>query len=287
MLVLLLVACTHPDPAKGASGITFGVDPVDLGAPLASGTGFDPTDGDGVGLAMANVLPVFGTLDDTDNPALATFTDVWAILQGETVRDEGQCPFDRVENDGTSIHEGDCRSSDGYEFTGSLSERSWEDDGAARYRVESDLEVVGDTESAAFDRIRIAGKLEVAEPDSGDVELHLDVNLHIEVEGYWEQRGPDPRADAWRSWTATGAIEERADGWRADVAAEVGDLDGLTLASSSLVETTTCPVEFVGTLDLGDASTAELEGVDSCDGCARVVTDDGTETLACYPDGAR
>ncbi|MDP2315445.1 MAG: hypothetical protein Q8P41_21285 [Pseudomonadota bacterium] len=284
MLPLLLLACTGSDGTDGPSDLAFVLPTADVGTPLTGGTGFDPADGAAIGLVLDHLLPVFDA-DASADPAWDTPAAVWALLQPETVRDPGVCPFERVDGD-VSIHEGGCRSSGGYEFTGDVSERTWEEGGAARYRFEADVEVIGDTESANFDRVRIVGALERAVPDDDSVDAHLDVNLRIEVAGYWERREQpdDPRARAWASWTVSGSIEHLDGTWVTDVAADIGGSGGLRVESAALTQKSTCPIEAVGEAWLGEGVTATFEGAASCDACATVVATGGTEVLACAPD---
>jgi hypothetical protein len=283
MLLLLLTACTPAGTDDPAGGVTFAVPPADLGAPRASRSGFDPADGDGVGLALSLVLPVFGESNPVGaNPAWDLPAEVWAILQRTDVRNAGVCPFERVDGD-TTTHEGDCRTSYGYDFAGDVAERTWTEDGADRYRMDADVEVIGDTEEPVFDRIAMAGAIERAEPTDGGVDRHLDVNLHLEVEGYWDARDPDdPRLVGLQSWDVSGSLEEAGGTWVVDLAADIADVGGLGVTSAALAESD-CPVEFSGEAALSADVTADFEGVDACDRCARVVGADGVDTLACAP----
>ncbi|MES2643279.1 MAG: hypothetical protein V4850_27595 [Myxococcota bacterium] len=281
-MLLFLLACTGPDKPDGASGLPFALPSADLGAPLTAGAGLDPSDADGIGLALDALLPVFDATAGAD-PAWDTPMAVWALLEPDTVRDRGVCPIERID-DGVTTHVGGCRSSSGYEFTGELSTHEWEEAGVDYYRLEADLEVVGDTEGAAFDRVRIVGALQRAAPEDGAVDAHLDLNLHIEVDGYFEAQHTldDPRLDAWRSWTVSGSLEQAAGAWVVGVAADIGGAGGLLVESTTLTQKSTCPIEAVGEATLGDGVTAIFEGVASCDACARVTSDAG-EVLACAP----
>lgn len=280
-MLLLLLACTGPDGSDGPATLPFALPAADLGAPLTTGAGLDPTDGAGIGRALDAVLPVFDASAGS-YPAWDTPMFVWGLLQADTVRDPGVCPFDRVDGDAL-LHEGDCRSSAGYTFDGDLSTREWDADGVAYYRLEADLEVVGDTEDVEFDRVRIVGALERALPEDRSV-AHLDINLRIEVDGYWERHGgaDDPRAEAWRAWTVAGTLEHASGEWLVGVAADVGGSE-LLVESSALTQKGTCPIEAVGEARLGEGVTAVFEGVSSCDACARVTSESG-EVLACAPD---
>ena len=81
MLLSFLAACTEKLGPGAIAELPFVLDPVEVGAPLTSGTGFDPSDGDAIGLALDNVLPVFDPTTGAD-PAWDTPMAVWALLQG-------------------------------------------------------------------------------------------------------------------------------------------------------------------------------------------------------------
>ena len=115
-MLLTLLACTTPE--GGAHGISFALPVADLGEPIAASTGFDPSDGDAVGMSIDQALTVFGE----DEPAWNTPMTLWELVSRDTVSDPGVCPFDRVEGD-ESIHEGGCRTSDGYELDGDVHEQ--------------------------------------------------------------------------------------------------------------------------------------------------------------------
>ncbi len=269
-MLLALLACA-PDPSVAHAA--FVVDPVDLGGDLAAGAGFDAEDGDGLGLAFAWSVPAFG-----DNPAWDTPAAVLALLDPPTVRDPAACPVEEVDGD-VRIWVGGCRSSQGYEFVGEASARTWTEDAVARYRWEGDLEVLGDREDPEFDRIHIVGAFEQAIPVAGTVTQHLDTNLHLEVEGYWERHGEtNPALDAWADWTVSGSVEQRETFWVTELAADVGGSGGFSFDSPTLEADPSCPVEAIGVADLGDGAVASFEGVNSCDACATI-----GDTLACRP----
>lgn len=270
-MLSLLLACDPPDDAAGPADATFAVAPVDLGAPLTSGKGFDPADGEALGLAFATALPVFGEGD----LSWSVPVEVWEILQGDLVADAGICPYREIAGDGY-VYTTDCRSSQGYEWSGTATQTEWDDGSLARSRFDFELEVVGDAEGVAFDRIALHGAVEHAE--DGDGLAHTDVNLALEVDGYWETRAPnDPRLRAWTRWVQSGSVEARAGGWNADLAMEVGSPSGVRF-EGKLADDAACPVEVHGEADLGDGVVATFEGVDACDACATV-----GDVAACAP----
>ncbi len=269
MLTLLLACAPDPEVAPPA----FVVDPVSIGTPVTDGAGYDAQDGDALGWAFAFSVPAFG-----ENPAWDTPHEVLDVLDSATIRDPGVCPAEQVDGDARSWV-GGCRSSQGYSFVGEATLRTWTEDAVARTRWEGDLEVIGDREDPAFDRIHLVGFFEQAVPVAGTVTQHLDINLHIAVEGYWERHGEtNPALDAWSDWNLAGSLEQRETFWVSELAAAVGSTGGFRFDSAALEADPACPVEAVGVADLGDGVLAEVEGVTSCDACARV-----GDVLACTP----
>jgi len=287
MLLPFLAACAGAPAPDASADLPFALASADLGPPVTEGGDFDPTAGDALGLMLDAVLPVFRA-DSAADPAWDTPMAVWALLQDDRVQDAGVCPFERIE-DGTSIFEGGCRSSDGYVFEGDVSERAWEEDGASRYRLDADVEVLGDTEGALFDRVTLRGAIERAVPENGAVDKHLDVNLALTVEGYWERRGAAedaPEVRAWRAWSVAGTLENLDGAWVVGLAADIDGNGGVPLTSTSLRRAGSCPIEAEGEAALGVGVTAIFEGAagDSpCDACARVTSESG-EANACAPE---
>jgi hypothetical protein len=275
LLLLALIAC-NPDPKTSDHGVEFVLAPADLGAPVVSGSGFDPADGDALGLALDQTLPVFGgELGVWDAPNF-----IWELIQRGNVWNQGSCPFERVE-DGATVYEGDCRSSFGYEFAGELRDEEWTVEAVDHHRIDADLVVTGDVDGAVFDTALLQGAIERAAPEDGSV-VHYDVNLRLQLLGYWEDRpGEAARASAWQAWAVSGTVEEDAGTWRVDLAADVGGSGGFTLASQALVEQTSCPVELDGDATMGDGVEARF-AASTCDACAELTFDEGSSS-ACAP----
>lgn len=275
-MLLLLLACktteTVPPP-------DFLIAPLDLGTPLASGTGLDPAATAELGVALWAALPIFG-----ENPAFEMPADVEALWHPEVVQDEGICPYSEVLEDGT-LHRSDCRSTDGYEFNGTLERRAWSASDGDYLRLDADFEVVADVEGADFGRILLRGSWAQVQPDQGSVVQHLDINLHMEVEGYWELHKPtDPRLEAWKNWTVSGSLEQHKEGgWLVDMSVDVGGAGGFLARSSELKEAEGCPVEMMGELLLSPELKLIPGGLSSCDRCVDVVEADVVTGQACAP----
>jgi len=260
----LLLACARPADETDVEP-SFVVAPADVGAPLAASEGFDPRDGGALGLVFAHALPVFG-----ENPAWDTPQAVLALWEPATVRDPAVCPREEVDGDARKWV-GGCRSSQGYEFEGEATLRSWSDGVSERTRWEGELEVWADRDDPAFDRVHITGAFEQTVPLEGQVTQHLDVNVHLEVEGYWEHRAPgDPIGEAWADWTVSGSLERRDSWWVSELAADVGGSGGLRFDADGLDADPGCPIEVTGEGALGEGVVASFEGVQGCDACAHV-----------------
>ena len=275
-MLLLLLACKDPETVPPPD---FLIAPVDLGAPLTAGTGLDPSATAELGMALWAALPIFG-----ENPAFDMPADVEALWHPEVVQDEGICPYSEVLQDGT-LFRSDCRSTDGYDFAGSLERRAWSASDGDYLSLDADFEVVGDVEGADFGRILLRGGWAQVQPDRGEVIQHLDVNLHMEVEGYWELQKPtDPRLEAWKDWTLSGSLEQHKDGTGlVDLAVDIGGAGGFVARSSALKEAEGCPVELQGDLWLSPELKLSLGGLSSCDRCVDVVQGEAVTGQACAP----
>jgi hypothetical protein len=272
MFVLPLLACTGE---QSPVADLFVLPPADLGSALAASSGFDPADGPSIGRAFDATTPVFEATDPTWESPIFIFDE---LLTDERVRDQNQCPFITLSGD-TTTHEGGCRSQDGYEFEGTASDRSWTEDGITWRRLELDLSVVGDTDDVLFDRVALSGVLQRGTPADGAFDTHVDVNLQMEVLGYFERRGgTDPRLEAWASWVASGAYEDVGDSLLVDLTVDIAGAGGMMIQSEALVKTSACPVEADGLATLAEDVIATLGGAASCDACADVAG-----TLACAP----
>lgn len=264
MLLLAFAACTG-DQSPVAE--LFVLPPSDLGTALAASSGFDATDGAAIGRALDATTPVFEAVDPGWESPVFLFDE---LLTDDRVRDENQCPFVTLSGD-TTTHEGGCRSQDGYEFEGTATDRTWTEDDVTWRRLELDLEVVGDTEDVLFDSVTLSGVIQRGVPSDGSIDAHVDVNLQMEVLGYFERHGgTDSRLEAWTSVVVSGAWEEQGDSLLIDTTVNVAGAGGMMVQSDGLVETSACPVEAEGVATLGDGITASLGGASSCDRCADV-----------------
>ncbi len=272
-MFLLLLGC----PAVDEETLTYwAIAPSDLGAGVANDSGFDPADGAGLGAAFAQLLPRFGEGFPTWDVPLAMLE----IASDDLVADPGSCPSAMVSGD-TTTYAADCRSRAGYEWNGEYSVRRWTDgDGVSRQQYDFHLDVNGDTDDVAFDRLTLEGTVLRSELD--DV-VHVDSNLAASLEGYFERRGQggDARVSSWVDWAASGSLEDDGAHVRVDLDAETDASSGFHLGGELAIDEG-CPLEPLGQADMGDGVLARFEGADACDACATIEGDEG-EAAACVP----
>ena len=274
MWLMLAVAC---DLLDDPAAVEWQIAPADLGDARVAGTGFDATAGDTLGAAFPQVMPGWAA---GANPAWDVPTTIWGYAMADLVADEGACPY--VELEGADQHfKSDCRSQDGYDWSGTVVEAHWDEGDVAYTRYDFDVDVVADVADARFDRLGLHGSVQL---DDGGAFDHVDVNLEAELLGYFEAReqADDPRVATWAAWAASGSVELDDEALQLDLAADVGGSDGFRLTGTDLAAAASCPVEPSGTAEMGEGVTAEFEGAKGCDACATVHGPDG-DTSACAP----
>lgn len=271
-MLWLLLSCD----ASQITPVGFSLEPVDLGEARVTDEGMDPSDGDAAGLAFAAVMPGWegGGLPPWDVPAA-----IWEIALHERVADEGVCPFVTLDG-GDATYQSGCRSKHGYEWEGTAKVTRSDEDGIERERWDYELSVVGDIDDARFERLSLQGA--VARAVDGDL-THVDVNLQVELLGYFEARNvEDVRTTSWSDWRASGSIEQEGEAFALSLNADVGGSGGFTLAGEELSTSEGCPVEPTGTATMGDGVEAHFEGAEACDACATIIDGEAT-TAACAP----
>lgn len=247
-MLLLLLACTH-DPVE--SGLTPQLDLLDLGVPaVAQELTLDTSDPEAVWLAAEHTLPGLGWV----LPGLQIPGAILEILAGPRVSDAAACPYETAEGSAVVVRS-ECRSSGGYDWTGG-------------YQVEGDwttydLEVTSDVEDRLFDRAALQGDI-VDRSESGVRQLQLD--LVVELEGYWSQRNDSIREAVWSGLAVTGWAEVSDGTWVLDVRTSAGEL-GTWAAWSEALTLDGCDREPVGTATLVGVDALQLTGDTACDGC--------------------
>ncbi len=274
MWLWFVLAC---DSGAAQSVVDWQIPPADLGNARVDGTGFAADDGEGLGAAFPEVMPGW----NEDTPAWSVPSAIWAIAMDNLVADEGACPY--VELEGADQHfRSDCRSQDGYEWSGTVTQQEWTEGDLSFTRYDFDVDVVADVDSPRFTSLALHGGLQRA--SDGDKLEHVDVNLAAELLGYYEARGvpDDVHVPTRADWNVSGSVERDGEAFGIDLAADVGGTKGFLLRSAELSAAASCPVEPSGTADMGSGVTATFEGADGCDACA-TITDGGDDVGACAP----
>ncbi len=279
LLLVALSACTR---GEDPDTVDWLIEARDAGDPLASGLGFDEADPTVTFFAAQHVVPglYFGQSPPSEIALL-----LWDHLQGDNISDEGICPALRADG-ATLVYTTGCRSAEGYNFSGTVEETEWEEEGQRWQRWAFDLVVDSDIEGASFRRIGLLGEIWYA---SANEELgllgHTQTNLRIETEGYWTQKLHGENLElAWSELALTGIWEtqEDPDGERHvfNGLADLGSFGGYEFSSEGLLDQPAkCVGEPKGSMELGEARLL-FEGPGRCDKCAEA-TIDGDTTLAC------
>jgi hypothetical protein len=279
LLLVSLAACTK---GEDSDSLDWLIEARDAGEPMASGTGFDVSDPTVTFFAAQHVVPglYYGQSPPSEIPLL-----LWDHLLGANISDEGICPA--LQADGAKlIYTTNCRSAEGYNFTGTVEEVSWEEEGQRWQQWSFDLEVDSDIEDASFRRIALQGEIWYASANE-DLGLlgHTQANVLVEAEDYWAQKLHGDNLElAWSELALTGIWEtqEDPDGELHVFSgmADLGEFGGYEFRTEGLLDQPSqCVGEPKGTLELGEAR-LRFEGPARCDKCAEA-TVDGDTTLAC------
>jgi hypothetical protein len=280
LLALALLACSGGSDTGDDSNAWLGSS-VSLGTDMAEGTGFEFGNGDAAWLAAEHLVPeVYLDMPPVDIPVL-----LWEMLQGANIADEGTCPY--ITASGATItYKSDCRSQDGYEWTGELSETQWEDESGRWKQWTMDLEVIADVENPSFDRVTLRGDfVDLIADDVEGLDRAVYANLRAGADGYWERQSVvQDREGAWNDYVISGRWERRSDSTsRMEGTLDLGEYSGLRFSSESLKHSDSCAGEPKGALTLEASQTAvlEFEGVSDCDRCASFSVDGEFAGQAC------
>ncbi|MDG1480194.1 MAG: hypothetical protein P8R54_11420 [Myxococcota bacterium] len=271
--VLLCGACKTPDEAPWL------LDEADLGADVAAASGYAMTDGDDAWLAAAHLLP-----DQIwKNPSYDLPLALWEeVVNDESIADEGSCPYVIAQGPMLSWIS-NCRSQEGYEWSGTVSRTNSMQDGRDTTQWELDLEIIADTDFPRFSRVMMSGVVLITEGDhdaEGEVlQEAVQVNLTTAVEDFEDvAQGDDEQKEIWSTGWALSARQERhVDGtFLLDGSTELGGRGGMSFSGTALTLDDKCPGEPDGILTLTGSAVAalDLDGVSGmCDSCAEMSLD--------------
>ena len=292
VLLIALPACTGTeDDPESSIWIT---PEQNLGDPVATGSGFVVANGTDAWFAAEHVAPLIAW----DFPATEQPWFLWDLVQGENIADQSTCPYTQADTSaGTKTWMSDCRSREGYEWTGEVRQTvpsdsgdplPWEptiDDEWAWERWDYDLQIIGDIEDPAFDRLTIKGTVFFINGDDVDLVKAAQVNIRIGIDGYWEAlHVGDEREQSWNDLLLTGRWEHLVgDTHHFAGTADLGELGGFAFQSEGLTLQDTCSGEPKGTLDIttDDDVTLTFQGSDECDRCASLAINGEYAGRAC------
>jgi len=246
---------------------------------------FSPANGTEAWFAAEQITPGLVWDYPPSNVPLYLWED---IAQGENIADPGSCPYTTI--DGNALTwVSNCRSQDGYEWSGKVTQTEWEEDDLRWTLWEFDLEIIGDVEDPSFDRLTLDGKLYVALGDGESLDRSVQVNARAGIEGFWSQQSSiDQREAAWADWVNTGRYEqvpsENGNVHLFSGNVELGSLGGFQYKTSELQEVSTCPGEPSGSLEIvSDTDNLQLQfnGAEGCDQCADLIRDGEFAGQAC------
>lgn len=287
---LLLSACADPTDSASTTSM-FVATAHDLGAPRAA-SGAYPVDEPTAAWAAAELLvPVTGW----DFPASSIPLFVWDdVAMAINVADDGTCPYSLTDSDGASTTqswESDCRSQDGYEWTGGGSRTTWSEpdvDGVSWTLWAMELDVEAGIDDPTFDRLGLHGLLWFGVGDGEPLLRVAQVNMAVSLEGYWSRQNADTdREELWRDLRLTGSWEEHetgpADAHRFAGAAQLGELGGLAFDGPDVLEADHCAAEPTGAVDLQGIADATLtfDGDTTCDRCATLEVEGSAAQASC------
>ena len=195
----LLAACTDGEDTEAS----WLVEAVDLGAPVATGTGYVFDTPQAAWTAAEHVVPDLRWTWPATNVPLFLWTE---LLMGDNVSDPGTCPY--LTADGSAeTWRTDCRSQDGYDWDGTYTLDETEQGSWTVFDYDFALDVASDVENRAFDRVALAGAMSYVDGDGAPLVRSSQSNLVMEVGGYWSRGFEDVLEQAWQHLAITGRWE--------------------------------------------------------------------------------
>lgn len=282
LLCAAMVACSGKDADSGAGGDSAWLMPrQDLGADRVASTDADLSDPSGLWFAAAHFLPGL----DWDDPVVDVPLFVFeSIAMDGGVADSGSCPYEQLDG-GQTTWRSDCRSTNGYEWTGRMVRTRWSEGGIDYTRWDSDLDIVGDTDDPEFTHLSIQGAMVYASGDDSTLATGIQGNVAVSLSGYWSRAdADDPREQAWRDWAWTGRDELTTDGaHHIEGHGRLGGVGSLGFTTDRLTVSDACDASPTGTVEVDgtEALSLEFRGATDCRRCATLTgSDAATEVCA-------
>jgi hypothetical protein len=278
---LLAVACAgNKDSGTTVTGDWLMSD-QELGSSATGSPDADLSDPTPLWFVSQHFLPGIQWDDPTVDIPLFVFE---TIAMDNGVADSGSCPYEQIDG-ATTTWRSDCRSTQGYNWTGRMVRERWEEDSVTYTRWDSDLEIEGDVADPEFDNLSLHGSWVYASGDRVELVTGIQANLRVSLQGYWSRADTDdPREESWSDWAWTGREELAASGTRR--LEGTGRLSGFGTGrfdADSLVVSDACDRSPTGEVAItGQQSvTLTFHGETDCRQCADLAGEAAVETEIC------
>lgn len=282
-LAILLgsLACKAAEDTGAGEDLGWALPEMDLGTPLAQGTGFAFEHNDDGWFAAQHIVPRL----EWEYPVVTIPLYLWnEVAYGENIADPGSCPYLNT-HDGTDTWVSNCRSQDGYIWAGEFAKTAWDDEFGRWTRYDMDLEITADVDRPQFEQLKLEGVVYTVVGDGDELQLGAQVNAIAGIDGYWEKRSVvDDKEISWDSWALTGRVETDGGGRTTlEGQAELGALGGLSFHSDGLDKVDTCAAEPDGKMVLSGATeiTLAFDAKDTCNFCADLQIDGEFKGQSC------
>ncbi len=284
-MTIATAGCSGKDTDSAAPSSDGWVVPKqDLGAPRTGAPSAELTDPSALWFVSAHFLPGIDWDDPTVDVPLYVFE---TIAMDPGVADSGSCPYEQLDGSQTTWRS-DCRSTQGYEWVGSLVRDRWTSDGLEYTRWDSDIQIVADVDRPEFDRLSLRGAMVYVRGDGHTLDHAVQANIEVSLEGYWRRTSADdPREAAWQGWAWTGRDEQRPDGsHRVEGTAQLAGFGTVGFRSAALSVSDACSTSPTGAVEVEGAQSVEMvfHGETDCRQCADVSgAADGASSEVCAP----
>ena len=281
LLSIAAFGCSGKAADSGGSEGGWLVPLQDLGVAKATSADLDVVaQADDLWFISAHFLPGIDWDEPTVDLPLYLFE---TVAMQDAVADSGSCPYTVVEG-GQTTWRSDCRSTNGYEWTGGMVQKKWTEADLEYTRWDANLDVAGDTDRAEFDQLAIRGSVVYVKGGDGPLKTAIQGNIQVQLSGLWSRAdADDPREAAWRDWAWTGRDELTDSGHRIDGVARLAGVGTVSLVGQGLTVDAACGSSPTGTITASGRGSADLgfHGSTDCRQCADLTGPDGPTGETC------
>jgi len=279
--ILLAIACAGDKDSGTTTSGDWLMSDQELGAAATSSPDADLSDPTPLWFVSQHFLPGIEWDDPTVDIPLYVFE---TIAMDNGVADSGSCPYEQIDGT-TTTWRSDCRSTQGYNWTGRMVRERWEEGAITYTRWDSDLEIEGDVDDPEFDRLSLQGSWVYASGDNTELVTGIQANLALSLQGYWARADiDDPREVSWADWAWRGREELVTSGTRRlEGTGRLGGFGTGTFETRSLRVSDDCDRSPTGDVAVtGQQSvTLRFHGETDCRQCADLVGGEAGETEVC------